>query len=75
MSPNIRVGSNSEIYDSIIMENVSIGQNVKIRKAIIDKSVNIPDYMSIGYDKEKDSNSFTVTESGIVVVRKEMHLI
>jgi glucose-1-phosphate adenylyltransferase len=75
LSPDIRVGSNSEIYDSIIMESVRIGQNVKIRKAIIDKSVNIPDYMSIGYDKEKDSNSFTVTESGIVVVRKEMHLI
>ena len=65
----------SEIYDSIIMENVRIGRNVKIRKAIIDKSVNIPDNMSIGYDREEDSKHFTVTDSGIVVVRKEMHLI
>ncbi len=75
LSPDIRVGSNSEIYDSIIMESVRIGQNVKIRKAIIDKSVNIPDNMSIGYDREEDSKHFTVTDSGIVVVRKEMHLI
>ena len=75
LSPDIRVGSNSEIYDSIIMESVRIGQNVKIRKAIIDKSVMIPDNMNIGYDREEDSKHFTVTDSGIVVVRKEMHLV
>jgi len=75
LSPDIRVGPHSEIYDSIIMENVRIGRNVKIRKAIIDKSVNIPDNMNIGYDREEDSRHFTVTDSGIVVVRKEMHLV
>jgi glucose-1-phosphate adenylyltransferase len=75
LSPDVRVGTNSEIYDSIIMESVRIGENVKIRKAIIDKSVNIPDYMSIGYNREEDSKHFTVTDSGITVVRKEMQLI
>ena len=75
LSPDIRVGPHSEIYDSIIMEGVRIGRNVRIRKAIIDKSVKIPDNMSIGYNREEDSKHFTVTDSGIVVVRKEMHLI
>ncbi len=75
LSPDVRVDSNSEIYDSIIMESVRIGKNVKIRKGIIDKSVNIPDNMAIGYDLEEDSKHFTVTKSGIVVVRKEMQLI
>ena len=75
LSPDVRVDTNSEIYDSIIMESVRIGENVKIRKAIIDKSVNIPDYMSIGYSREEDSKHFTVTDSGITVVRKEMHLV
>ena len=75
LSPDVRVDTNSEIYDSIIMESVRIGENVKIRKAIIDKSVNIPDYMSIGYNREEDSKHFTVTDSGITVVRKEMHLV
>ncbi len=72
LSPDIRVGSCSEIYDSIIMESVRIGRNVKIKKAIIDKRVNIHDNISIGYDRVKDSKLFTVTEDGIVVVRKEM---
>jgi glucose-1-phosphate adenylyltransferase len=57
------------------MEGVRIGRNVRIRKAIIDKSVKIPDNMNIGYNREEDSKHFTVTDSGIVVVRKEMHLI
>ncbi len=75
LSPDIRVEPHSEIYDSIIMEGVRIGRNVRIRKAIIDKSVKIPDNMNIGYNREEDSKHFTVTDSGIVVVRKEMHLI
>ncbi|MCR4290747.1 MAG: glucose-1-phosphate adenylyltransferase [Candidatus Scalindua sp.] len=75
LSPDVRVDSHSEIYDSVIMESVRIGRNVKIRKAIIDKYVNIPDNMNIGYDREEDSKHFTVTDSGIVVVRKGMHLI
>lgn len=75
MSPDVRIDSHSEIYDSIIMESVRIGKNVKIRKAIIDKSVTIPDNMDIGFDREKDSTNFTVTENGIVVVRKEMPLL
>ncbi|KHE92805.1 MAG: glucose-1-phosphate adenylyltransferase [Candidatus Scalindua rubra] len=75
LSPDVRIDSHSEIYDSVIMESVRIGRNVKIRKAIIDKYVNIPDSMNIGYDREEDSKHFTVTDSGIVVVRKGMHLI
>ena len=75
LSPDVRVDSNSEIYDSVIMESVRIGKNVKIRKAIIDKYVNIPDNMKIGYNLEEDTKHFTVTSSGIVVVRKGMHLI
>ncbi|MDR4505415.1 MAG: glucose-1-phosphate adenylyltransferase [Candidatus Scalindua sp.] len=75
LSPDVRVDSYSEISDSIIMESVRIGKNVKIRRAIIDKSVHIPDNMSIGFDLEKDSKNLTVTDNGIVVVRKEMPLL
>jgi len=57
------------------MEDVRIGQNVRIRKAIIDKSVNVPDNMNIGYNRDEDIRHFTITDSGIVVVRKEMQLI
>ncbi len=74
LSPDVRVDCYSEVVDSVIMEHVRIGKHVKIRRAIIDKSVNVPDGMSIGYNFEEDAKRFTVTEKGIVAVPKEMPL-
>jgi glucose-1-phosphate adenylyltransferase len=74
LSPDVRVDCFSEIYDSIIMEHVRIGKHVKIRRAIIDKSVTVPDGMTIGYDTEQDAKRFAITEKGITVVPKEMRL-
>jgi len=70
LSPNVRVNSYCEIYDSILMEGVNVGRYAKIRRAIIDKDVVIPHGMVIGYDLEEDKKRFHVTETGIVVVAK-----
>ncbi len=70
LSPNVRINSYVEIYDSILMEGVNVGRYSKIKRAIIDKDVFIPQNVEIGYDLHKDKKRFTVTESGIVVVAK-----
>ena len=70
LSPNVRVNSYSEVYDSILMENVDIGRHCRIRKAIIDKDVTIAPHTEIGYDLEKDKKHYHVTPSGIVVIAK-----
>jgi len=70
LSPNVRIHSYSEIYDSILMEGVNVSRSAKIKKAIIDKDVDIPQGMVIGYDLEEDKKKFFVSESGIVVVAK-----
>lgn len=70
LSPNVRVNSFSEVYDSILMEGVNISRYAKVRRAIIDKYVNIPQNEAIGYDLDKDKKRFFVTESGIVVIPK-----
>lgn len=70
LSPNVRINSYSEVYDSILMEGVSVGRYAKIKRAIIDKDVVIPQGTVIGYDLEQDKKKFTVSESGIVVVAK-----
>jgi len=70
LSPNVRINSFSEVYDSILMEGVNVGRYAKIKRAIIDKEVNIPQGMVIGYNLEQDKKKFFVTESGIVVVAK-----
>lgn len=70
LSPNVRINSFSEVYDSILMEGVSVGRHAKIKRAIIDKEVNIPQKTVIGYDIREDKKRFHVTDSGIVVVAK-----
>jgi len=70
LSPNVRINSFSEVYDSILMEGVDVGRYAKIKRAIIDKDVSIPQGMVIGYDLKEDKKKFFVSESGIVVVAK-----
>lgn len=74
LSPNIRVNSYADVRESVIMENVEIGRYCNIRKTIIDKDILIPPYTTIGYNTDDDKKRFYVTESGIVVVLKEMIL-
>jgi len=70
VSPNVRVNSYSQVYDSILMEGVNVGRYAKIKRAIIDKDVTIPQGMVIGYDLDEDKKNFFVSDSGIVVVAK-----
>ncbi len=70
LSPNVRINSFSEVYDSILMESVGVGRHAKIKRAIIDKDVSIPQGMVIGFNLEEDKKRFFVSESGIVVVPK-----
>ncbi len=70
LSPNVRVNSYSEVYGSILMENVEIGRHCRVRKAIIDKDVVIPPGTEIGHDLKEDAKRYHVTPSGIVVIAK-----
>ena len=70
LGPNVRVNSFSYVTDSIIMDNCNIGRHAKIRRAIIDKNVIVPEGYEIGFDLVNDAKKFTVTESGIVVIKK-----
>lgn len=71
LSPKVRINSYSQVFDSILMENVDVGRYSKIRKAIIDKNVKIPPNTRIGYNWEEDvKRGFHVSPDGVVVVPK-----
>jgi len=74
LSPNVRINSFVTVEKSILFDNVEAGRHCHIRNAIIDKNVKIPQRMEIGYDLEQDRKQFTVTESGLVVIRKGMKI-
>ncbi len=74
LGANVRINSYSYITDSILFHNVWVGRHARIRRAIIDKNVVIPEGYEIGFDPEEDKKKFTVTETGIVVIPKNMVL-
>lgn len=74
LGSNVKVNSYSYVTDSIIMNNVTIGRHSRIRRAIIDKNVVIPEGYEVGFDPENDRKKFTVTDTGIVVIAKNMIL-
>jgi glucose-1-phosphate adenylyltransferase len=62
------VDEHASVEDSILMGGVVVGKGAKLRKVIVDKWTKIPAGAEIGFDRERDSQQFTVTESGITVV-------
>jgi glucose-1-phosphate adenylyltransferase len=74
LSPNVRINSYSYVEGSILFEDVNVGRHCRLRRCIVDKHVDIPAGTSIGFDPEEDRRRFQVTESGIVVIPKGMHI-
>ncbi|HLV59894.1 MAG TPA: glucose-1-phosphate adenylyltransferase [Fredinandcohnia sp.] len=74
LSPQVRINSYAHVEESILFERVNIGRHCRIRRAIIDKNVDLPPGTVIGYDPEEDRRRFHVTEEGVVVIPKGMHI-
>jgi len=67
-----RVEEHSLVKDSVVLPKVTIGKNCRIQNTIIDKGCTIPDNSEIGYDLEKDSQKFFITDNGIRLVTPKM---
>ncbi|MCX5908910.1 MAG: glucose-1-phosphate adenylyltransferase [Deltaproteobacteria bacterium] len=70
LSPQVRVHSFAEVYDSILMDGVDVGRHARLKRVIIDKGVEIPPRVQIGFKLEEDARKYTITETGVVVIPK-----
>jgi glucose-1-phosphate adenylyltransferase len=69
------VDSGATVVDSVIFERVRIAPNATVRRAILDKDVVVAEGASVGVDADEDrARGFTVTDSGITVVGKGVHV-
>jgi glucose-1-phosphate adenylyltransferase len=66
----VRVHSRAIVEDSILFDNCIVGAKCMVRRAILDEGVQIPDGMSIGFDRDADASLYHMTESGVAVVTK-----
>lgn len=75
LGPWCTVQSGASITDSVVFERVHVGPNAVVRRAILDKEVVIADGARVGLDPDADrARGFTVTDSGITVVGKGVHV-
>ena len=49
---------------------VQVGRNAVVRNAILDKDVVVPAGATIGVDRDRDRELYTVSDNGVVVIGK-----
>lgn len=65
----------STITDSVLFDHVQVGASARVHRAILDKNVVLADGATVGVDRQRDlERGFTVTDSGITVVGKGVHI-
>ncbi|MCU1405603.1 MAG: glgC [Glaciihabitans sp.] len=69
------IESGATIVDSVLFERVRIAPNAIVRRAILDKEVVVAEGATVGVDADADrARGFTVTDTGITVVGKGVHV-
>ncbi|WP_426624149.1 glucose-1-phosphate adenylyltransferase [Leifsonia sp. McL0607] len=76
LGPWATVNSGAKVVDSVVFERAVIEPNAFVGRAILDKDVIVAEGARIGVDPDRDrARGFTVTESGITVVGKGVHVV
>ncbi|WP_404432669.1 glucose-1-phosphate adenylyltransferase [Microbacterium lacus] len=75
VGPWTLAGGGSTITDSVLFDHVHVGAGARIHRAILDKNVSLAEGATVGVDRARDlSRGYTVTETGITVVGKGIHV-
>ena len=75
VGPWTLAGGGSTVTDAVVFDGVLIGKGARIHRAILDKNVVLDDGATVGVDRDRDlERGFTVTDSGITVVAKGIHI-
>jgi glucose-1-phosphate adenylyltransferase len=74
LSPGVRIHSYAEIERSVLMDGVDVARRAVVRNAILDKNVRIGEGAQIGVDLDRDRERFVVSEGGVVVIGKGVHV-
>jgi glucose-1-phosphate adenylyltransferase len=76
LGPWAKIESGAHVVDSVVFERAVIEPNAFVTRAILDKDVVVAAGASIGADPARDrARGFTVTDSGITVVGKGVHVV
>jgi len=75
VGPGTLAAGGSTITDAVLLDQVHVGAGARVHRAVLDKNVVLEDGATVGVDRERDlERGFTVTDSGITVVGKGIHI-
>ncbi len=68
----VRVHSYASVNWAVLLPGVQVGRHARLTRVVVDRDCVIPDRMVIGEDAEADAERFYRSESGIVLVTRDM---
>ncbi len=72
LSSNVHVGEQCELQGALVLPDCQIGSGVHLHRVLLDNGCVVPHGTRIGDDAAADASRFYRTDSGIVVVNREM---
>lgn len=72
LSEKVHILKNADIYESVLLPEVTVGRNVSLKKAIVERGCHLPDGLIVGADAAEDARRFYRTGNGVVLINRAM---
>jgi glucose-1-phosphate adenylyltransferase len=69
---NVRINSQCNIEDTVLLPNAEVGRHVTLKRVIVDKNCRIPDGLKVGINPEEDRKRFHVSPNGVTLITPDM---
>ncbi len=68
----VRVHSDCQIDEAVVLPDVTINRHCRLRKVVIDRGCEIPEGLVVGDDAVLDAQRFERSEGGVVLITRDM---
>ena len=68
----VRIHSFCDVDEAVLLPDVQVGRRCRLRKVVIDRGCVLPEGMVIGEDAALDAKRFERTDTGVVLVTRDM---
>ena len=68
----VRVHSFCHVEQAVLLPNVTVSRHCRLRRVVVDRNCELPEGLVVGEDAALDAKRFERTESGVVLITKEM---
>jgi glucose-1-phosphate adenylyltransferase len=68
----VRIHSFCEVLEAVLLPDVEVGRGARLSKVVVDRGCVIPEGMVVGEDAVADAARFERTETGVVLITREM---